>query len=190
MKSFIILASIFASIVIFSCNQEAPKTAAQPENLDSLKLRGEYLVTIMGCGDCHSPKIMTPNGPAPDTSLLFSGHRANTQLPPIDKAILKSGWALFGMENTVLVTPMGASFAANITSDVTGIGDWTFDQFKLAMTKGKWKGLENSRTLLPPMPWPNYAKLTETDLKAIYTYLKATKPIKNIVPQPIPADKL
>ncbi len=44
------------------------------------------------------------------------------------------------------------------------------------------------RTLLPPMPWQVYGKKTDEDLKAIYAYLMSIKPIKNMVPQPIPPE--
>jgi hypothetical protein len=36
------------------------------------------------------------------------------------------------------------------------------------------------------MPWFNYAKLSDDDLKVIFTYLQTLKPIKNVVPEPIP----
>jgi hypothetical protein len=45
--------------------------------------RGLYLVTVGGCNDCHSPKKMTPNGPAPDEARLLSGHQANEKLPEV-----------------------------------------------------------------------------------------------------------
>lgn len=80
---------------------------------------------------------------------------------------------------------MGGSFAANITSAETGIGNWTKEQFFGAIRKGKYKGLEGSRPLLPPMPWQVYRNMTDTDLNAIFAYLQTTKPIENIVPAPI-----
>jgi hypothetical protein len=54
------------------------------------------------------------------------------------------------------------------------------------MKQGKWKGLENSRNLLPPMPWQGYSKLKDNDLKAIFAYLKTVKPVNNPVPMAIP----
>jgi hypothetical protein len=54
-----------------------------------------------------------------------------------------------------------------------------------SIKEGKYKGLDNSRPLLPPMPWEGYSKLPDEDLKAIYAYLKSIKPVKNIVPQAI-----
>jgi mono/diheme cytochrome c family protein len=58
------------------------------------------------------------------------------------------------------------------------------ENFKYALRHGKWKGLEGSRDLLPPMPRFNLAKMTDEDLEAIYAYLKTTKPVENIVPAP------
>jgi hypothetical protein len=47
-------------------------------------------------------------------------------------------------------------------------------------------GLADARNLLPPMPWQAYARMTDDELKAIFSYLKSTKPIHNVVPQPQP----
>jgi hypothetical protein len=80
--------------------------------------------------------------------------------------------------------PWGVSFSANISGDETGIGSWTEEQFKKALREGKWKGLDGSRTLLPPMPWQNFKHLNDDDINAIFAYLKTTKPIRNIVPLP------
>ena len=55
-----------------------------------------------------------------------------------------------------------------------------------AIRNGKYKGLENSRPLLPPMPWDMYRNFSDDELKAVFAYLKSTKPIRNIVPAPKP----
>ena len=91
---------------------------------------------------------------------------------------------MFGADLTSAAGPWGMSFAGNITSDETGIGNWKEEQFINALRHGKWKGLDNNRSLLPPMPWVVYKNMTDEDLKAIYTYLKTTKPVHNIVPMP------
>lgn len=44
--------------------------------------RGKYLVASIGCADCHTPKKMGPEGPAPDTSRFLSGHPEGSKLPP------------------------------------------------------------------------------------------------------------
>src|SRR5487761_2627553 len=78
--------------------------------------RGEYLVGYGGCHDCHTPKIMSPNGPAPDSSRLLSGHPANVVLPPIPQGTLGEGgskWvAMTNGDLTAWAGPWGMSFAA------------------------------------------------------------------------------
>jgi hypothetical protein len=85
---------------------------------------------------------------------------------------------------TAFVGPWGISYAANLTSDESGIGAWTEAQFFKAIRQGKYKGMDNSRPLLPPMPWNVYANATDDDLKAIFAYLKSTPPVNNVVPAP------
>ncbi|MFM9947885.1 MAG: diheme cytochrome c-553, partial [Saprospiraceae bacterium] len=65
-------------------------------------------------------------------------------------------------------------------------GSWSYEQFKIALTKGKYKGLDNGRPLLPPMPWFNYTAMKEEEIQAIFQYLKSTPPVRNLVPAPIP----
>jgi hypothetical protein len=141
----------------------------------------------MGCADCHAPKKMTAQGPIPDPDLGLSGHPAKI---PVPKVVKTQDWVLFHPMNTIAVGPWGASFSANLTPDATGIGSWSEEQFIIAMTEGKSKGIRTARPLLPPMPWPNYVNMNKEDLKAIFAYLKSCKPVENVVPQPISPDKL
>lgn len=151
---------------------------------DSLVKRGAYLVTAMVCDDCHSPKKMGPHGPEIIPELRLSGFTQTNKLPAIDTNEVKKGWTLFNEDFTAVVGGWGVSFAGNLTSDSTGIGAWSEEQFRNAIRKGKFKGLDGNRDLLPPMPWPNFRQLNDMDLKAIYTFLKSTKPVKNVVPAP------
>ncbi|MEO5591480.1 MAG: c-type cytochrome [Chitinophagaceae bacterium] len=184
--AFTFVAAIAAMICI-SCNQSVVEatTANQPISHDSLVKRGEYLVTFGGCNHCHTPKKFGPAGPEADKELLLSGHPSSVPIGPIDTAVLKN-WVLFNGMTTAFVGPWGVSFAANLTSDSTGIGNWTEEQFVTALRHGKFKGLENNRMLLPPMPWDDMGKLTDEDINALFTYLKSTKPVKNVVPLAIP----
>jgi mono/diheme cytochrome c family protein len=165
------------------------KKSPIPTQAEMVK-RGEYLVASIGCDDCHSPKKMGPNGPELIPELRLSGYPADR---PIQKDLGTSGklgWMLFAGDLTSSVGPWGMSFAANISSDETGIGNWTEHNFITAMRTGKIKGLENGRQMLPPMPWFNFRNLTDEDLKSIFAYLKSTKPVRNIVPGPLGMDKL
>ncbi|MBE7641243.1 hypothetical protein GUB10_12945 [Salegentibacter sp. BLCTC] len=83
---------------------------------------------------------------------------------------------------TAFVGPWGVSYAANLTPHDTGMGNWTFQQFKRAMVEGKYKGQENARMLLPPMPWQNFKDIKDEDLKAMYFYFKSLPPVANVVP--------
>jgi mono/diheme cytochrome c family protein len=178
-----------ASLLLVSCSQPTPTVVEEQKSAapsgEELVAQGEYLVGIMGCNDCHSPKVFGPQGPSPDPDKLLSGHPADLVIGKYDPALF-SDWVLFNHHNTAAAGPWGVSFAANLTSDETGIGNWTLDQFRKALKEGKYKGLDGARMLLPPMPWPNYVNLTEADLEAIFAYLKSTKPVKNLVPAPIP----
>ena len=149
--------------------------------------RGEYLATLGGCHDCHTPKVMTKDGPVPDKSRLLIGHPATAKLPPVPPGIFgPDQWgAITTNDLTAWVGPWGTSFAANLTPDNdTGIGKWTADQFIKTIRTGKHLGV--GRPILPPMPWPSYAMLNDTDLRALFAYLKSLKPVSNRVPEPIP----
>ena len=187
MRTIIFVAIFFIAIasVIISCNTRSKaETVPAAINKDSLVKRGAYLVTVMGCDDCHSPKRMGAHGPEIIPELRLSGYQQNMPLAPVNTDEIKKGWVLFSPDLTAAAGPWGVSFAANITSDLTGIGSWTELQFKKALREGKYKGLDNTRPLLPPMPWPNFGQLNDTDIKAVFTFLQSTKPVKNIVPAP------
>lgn len=192
MRFFFLFLSVaaLAGGLLSACQDAEAKSKepeAQPESMSQEELiaRGDYLVNAIGCDDCHSPKRFGPQGPELIPEKRFSGFQQDGALPEVDPEIVKS-WALFSPDLTAAVGPWGTSYAANITSDGTGIGNWTEEQFFRAIREGKSKGLANNRMLLPPMPWPNYARLSDEDLRAIFAYLKSTTPVRNIVPQPAP----
>ena len=45
----------------------------------------------------------------------------------------------------------------------------------------------SGRPILPPMPWPALAAMTDADLKAVFAYFRSIKPIKNMAPPAIVA---
>jgi hypothetical protein len=187
-KKSLVIGALLTVWVLPGCTDKKSQVVNDhitPADEKSLIDRGKYMVTIIGCNDCHSPKIMTDHGPEPDPSRLLSGHMKEEKLPPVGENAGKDGWVKFNMNLTAAVGPWGTSFAANLTPHETGIGAWNFKQFKTAIQKGKYKGLEESRMLLPPMPWQMYKNIEEDDLKAIFAYLKSLPPVNNLVPQPI-----
>jgi len=185
--------SIFMLFSFSNCNNSKSEYSEKKENenvslsKEDLVKRGEYLVTVIGCDHCHTPKKMTDHGPIPDMDRRFMGFPASDSIAEINKDVLGPGkWILLNNDLTAAVGPWGVTFGANITSDDTGIGTWSFEQFKKSITEGKYKGMDNSRPVMPPMPWESIRELEENDLKSIYEFLQASKPIENVVPAYIP----
>jgi mono/diheme cytochrome c family protein len=166
-------------LLLAGCQAPAPQVETKAEKPSPIE-RGEYLVSVLACGDCHTPLKMGPNGPEPDLTKLFSGHPEGMTMPPLPA--LPEPWLWAGAAtNTAYSGPWGVSFATNLTpEEVTGLGIWTEEMFLKALKTGKHMG--TSRTIMPPMPWPAYSKLTDEDLKAIYAYLRSIPPIRNQPP--------
>jgi len=129
---------------------------------------------------------MTLHGPDLDSALLLSGHPALMPPPDVNRKEMEMKGFSVTSTLTAWVGPWGISYAGNLTSDATGIGNWTESSFIIALRQGKYKGIESGRSLLPPMPWAMYKNMSDDELKAIFAFLKSTKPIKNVVPQAQP----
>lgn len=201
MRTFynLLTSTILITITACSNNPSDSKEAGESNisserNLehDELIKRGGYLVAINTCGDCHSPKIMTPQGPIIDSSKMLSGHPANTPIPAFDPSVLQPGqWGGMSPDITAFVGPWGISYTANITPDsATGIGAWTEEQFIKTIRTGKHLGSPDGRPILPPMPWQFVAQMTDEDLSAVYAYLKSIPPVSNKVPAPTPPNEV
>jgi mono/diheme cytochrome c family protein len=175
-RGFLFLALSSAGILAAACQQrQSSGTAGDPVQ------RGEYLVTAMGCNDCHTPWAMGPSGPAPDMTKMLSGHPQDLSVPSPPALPMETwNWAGFATM-TAFAGPWGISYAANLTPDQnTGIGIWDEQMFIKTIRNGRH--MAEGRPLQPPMPWPWYAKLTDDDLKAVYAYLRSIPPIENRVP--------
>lgn len=146
--------------------------------------RGEYLAITSGCHDCHSPKLK-PGSMAPDPARLMSGRPATTPAPsqPAKMGEITGAWDL-----TAWHGPWGISYTSNLTPHpVTGIGKrYTEASFIKTLRTGK---KPEGEPLLPPMPWENVSKMTDADLKAIWSYLQSLPPIDNFVRSATPPAK-
>jgi len=118
---------------------------------------GKYIVNAASCMECHSRF---------DKGKLLAGTEfgGGREFPFLDGSVVRSG---------------------NITSDATGIGNWTEAMFvnlfrtnsdSAMLSKKIQPGAFNSI-----MPWSMYGKMHEQDLKAMYAYLKTVKPVNNKV---------
>ena len=153
---------------------------AQSTSSTALVKRGEYLATVGGCGDCHTPKSASMK---PDSTRLLSGSPSDAAAP---SKPVKAGETVSSAGSTAFHGPWGISYAANLTPDKeTGIGgEYTEALFIKAMRTGK---SPDGGSILPPMPWQNYSKMTDDDLKALWAYLQSIKPVKNKVKEPVHA---
>ena len=155
----------------------------EADQLESRIKRGEYLVKLGGCTDCHTPKKFGPHGPEDDHTRYLAGHPETEKLPP-PPDLSKTPWFAATAGMTAWTGPWGISYAANLTPDEnTGMGIWTEEMFIKAMRTGQHYG--EARPILPPMPWQSLAHLETEDLKAIYAYLRTIPPVKNRVPEPV-----
>ena len=171
--------AIYLTLFATACSTSSAKTT-KPTAVE----RGKYLVTAIGCNDCHTPWKMGSNGPEPDMSRMLSGHPADMQLPPAPAPV--GPWMIGGAAtNTAWSGPWGVSFTANLTPDKeTGIGTWTKQNFIDTIRNQRHMGA--GRPILPPMPAPAYATFSDEDLGSIYAYLQTLPAISNKVPAPLP----
>lgn len=120
--------------------------------------RGRYLVQIASCGDCHTPGYFLGN---PDVKRYLGGSEVGFEVPGI-----------------------GTVYGPNLTPDVeTGLGTWSADDIVTAIRTGV---TPDDRALVPVMPWPNLAALSDDDAYAIAAFLQSLDPVSNAVPDPVP----
>jgi mono/diheme cytochrome c family protein len=73
-----------------------------------------------------------------------------------------------------LATPFGTFFGPNITPDPqAGIGKWTEADFMRAMRHGE---RPDGANYFPAFPYPSFTKITDDDLRDIWTYLRTLPP--------------
>ncbi len=130
---------------------------ATPDPQDTIAY-GRYLVTIAGCGMCHTPHD--------DKGGLIQGME------------FSGGWELVG--------PWGRVVTGNITPDPDNyMGQASREEF-IGRFKS-FEGMDGENAPMAPpgkntvMPWPRFAGMTREDLGAIYDYMKTVKPIKKKV---------
>ena len=79
--------------------------------------------------------------------------------------------------------PLAKVYSTNLTADKeTGLGNWSDQQIRAAITKGI---RPDGERLLPVMPYEAYSGMAEEDLKALIAYLRTLKPVrkKNLRPR-------
>lgn len=128
-----------------------------PDRGDKVKY-GEYLVSLGGCGDCHTP--------------IERGQ-------PVVAKTLAGG--------RVFATTSGKVVSGNITPDLeTGIGKWSEEYFEKKIYDYRDYAVNGPPPLAGPqaftlMPWLGLSQLPPEDLGAIYAFLRTVKPVHNPV---------
>lgn len=179
MRTLALSVLVATAIAAAGCSDSPLVLRAAPADAARVE-RGKYLVTMIGCSDCHTPLKMGARGPEPDMARFLSGHpEAIGSLP---SAPAHGPWLWAGAAtNTAFSGPWGVSYAANLTPDRnSGLGIWTEEMFVKAIRTGRHMG--QSREILPPMPWPAFRTASDEDLKSIYAFLRTVKPVANHVP--------
>ncbi|MCB9958492.1 MAG: cytochrome c [Rhodospirillaceae bacterium] len=123
---------------------------------DDLVARGAYLASIMDCTGCHTGR--TADG-MPDPDQFLTGATVGFEMPGL-----------------------GIFWPPNLTSDATGLGDWSDAEVATAIRTGE---RPDGRILAPIMPWMSYASLSDDDVAALVAYLRTLPPTPNDVPGPI-----
>jgi hypothetical protein len=168
-------------LALTGCHSAAPSGDGQQV------ARGAQLVSLGGCGDCHTPMRFEPalGMPVPNRERLLSGHPNGAPEPAGEPG--KGDQAVIGATFTSFRLPFGVVYSANLTPDKqTGLGNWTLAQFVQTMRTGHHQG--TGRAILPPMPWQNLSVAPDEDLNAIFAYLQSIPAISNKVPAPnVPA---
>lgn len=162
-RRFHVPVSLAAAILVTPLITLTAAAVAKEPKADKATLqRGEYLVTVGGCTDCHTPGHFLGK---PDMTRRLGGSDVG-----------------FGIPNA------GVFLGPNLTpDDETGLGRWTPQQIVTAITVGR---RPDGRQLMPVMPYPALARLKPEDAMAIALYLKSLPPIRNKVAGPFgPNDK-
>ena len=150
----------FAPFALFliSC---AKQNAGAPVMTEAEQIaHGKYLVTVLGCHDCHTPGYLYG---APDSTRALSGSEL--------------GWQ----------GPWGTTYARNLTPDLeTGLGYYKEEEIVKAMKGGT--RLDGS-PMLPPMPWQDFTAYGDEDLHALAAYMLSLPPVSHAVPDRLPPGK-
>jgi mono/diheme cytochrome c family protein len=68
----------------------------------------------------------------------------------------------------------GIGVAPNLTPHPSGLGDWTADDLQRALREGR---RPDGSTISDAMPWRSLARLTDTEIEALWAYLRSLEPL-------------
>ena len=164
---------------------EPANASPPPQDRDQvLRQRGAYLMASLGCADCHTPHDQKGQ---PISEMMLAGHPEKAPLAEWDPSLLSRN-ILMTMSPTFtsFAGPWGVSVASNLTPDKeTGTGNLTAETLIFSWRSGRhWRV---ARDILPPMPAPAFANLSDDDIRALHAFLMSLPPIKNRAPESVVA---
>jgi len=115
--------------------------------------QGKYLVDNLSCYDCHSKSFQSLDKMKPENS----------------KGYMAGGMKMKDAAGNTIYSP-------NLTFHETGLGGWTEQDLIKALKTNISK--DNS---IITYPMPSFTELSETEIRAIYAYLKTLPPVDNKV---------
>lgn len=130
-------------------------TSARAGTDDDAVARGAYLAQIMDCAGCHMPR---DGDGAPMADAGLSGGTIGFELPGL-----------------------GIFWPPNLTSGAAGLGAWSDEEIRTALQTGT---RPDGRVLVPVMPWPAYAALSDEDAVALVAWLRTLPPAESAAPPP------
>ncbi|MCU1304013.1 MAG: cytochrome c, class [Candidatus Sulfotelmatobacter sp.] len=128
---------------------------SEPDSFDRLAY-GKYLVTLGHCDQCHTPH-----------------DDYGKVIPGMDFAGGVDMSGAWGTDPKKII----AVASLNLTPDPSGISYFDEQMFIKVIRSGQ----VNARPLASIMPWSFFRKLSDEDLKAIFTYLRTLKPVRHRV---------
>jgi mono/diheme cytochrome c family protein len=130
--------------------------AVPPPNKKDPRAYGQYLATVAGCKTCHTP--------------------TDAEKRPLAGKEFAGGYTF--------ESPFGVVNSVNITFHETGLKGWSREDFlrRFRRFRDKKAAIEVKPGENTPMPWLEYAGITDEDLGMIYDYLKTVPPQNNRVP--------
>ena len=121
---------------------------------------GRYLVTLLGCGSCHSEGALLGEL---DPGLTLAGSRVG-----------------IATSNPMKRRHPGVVYPSNLTPDPeTGLGGWSLEDIADVLRTGTDS---HGSSVLPVMPWMIYSKLSADDAMAVAMYLQSLPPVHYRVP--------
>jgi len=164
LRVILIALGVFVIVIVLALvyvKFSLPNVGAAPEIAVELTpervKHGDYLANhVMVCIDCHSLRDWQ----------YFSG-------PPII-GTEGAGGERFGRDFGF----PGEFFSPNITP--SGVGDWTDGELFRAITTGVTR---DGSAIFPLMPYPDYGKLDEDDIKDVIAFIRTLSSIENEIPE-------